>query len=160
MGKYDHVLGGLTRELKGEGSFREKVTELKRELPKMGSTQLAEAYETARKMKADLEEKLSALNAKIAAVEELLWDAFDEEGVSSLKLKSGASVRVQPEPVAAVVDKEALRNWAIENGLERLLALSWQTTNSLMKERMLNQEPLPAGVEAKVRTKTVFSKGK
>lgn len=159
MGKYDKVLAGLTAEVRGDGTFRDRVDEAKRKLPHgLDAASLAEMYGTLRQEKSELEERESDLNVRIAAVEEAMWGAFEDRGVSSIKLKTGRSVRVQPEPVAKVTDKDALRTWAVEQGLERLLGLPWQTVNSMAKERLLAGDAPPDGVEVQVRTKTVFSK--
>ena len=159
MGKYDKVIVGLPKEIRHEGSFREKVDAFKKQFDAETSATLAEAYGQLRDEKADLEVKEKELNVRIAGVEEMLWNAFEDEGVTSLTLRSGHKVRIQPEPIASVKDKDALRKWVVDNGLERLMSLSWQTTTAIAKERLLNGDGPPDGVELKVRTRTVFSKG-
>jgi hypothetical protein len=76
-----------------------------------------------------------------------------------MKLDDGASVRVQYEPHATVVDREANRKWAIANGLENLLSLPWQTVNALTKESLLKGEPEPDGISVTSYPKIVYTKG-
>ena len=81
------------------------------------------------------------------------------QDIQTLKFEDGASVSVQAEPVASVKDHDALREWAMGNGFERNLTLAWQTVNSLSKQRLLDGEAPPAGVEMAVRTKTILRRG-
>ncbi len=159
MGKYSAVLKGLAAEIRFEGSFRERVDALKTEFGTAYATsaQLAEAYAELRVEKSKIEAELKKVHVRIAAVEETMWGRFEDEGISSLKLTSGNTIRVQPEPHAQVQDRERLAQWVREQGLERLLALPWSTVNSLSKERLLAGDPIPDGVELKIRTTTVFS---
>lgn len=157
MGKYDAVIKGLPREVQGDATYREKVDAAKAELEVEGCGPLAEMYAELRAHKGELETQMKALNVKIAAVEEALWSAYEDAGVTSVTTARGA-VRLQPEPVARVTDRDQLREWAVNQGLERLLTLPWQTVNAQAKERLLSGDAMPAGVEINVRTRTVFTK--
>ncbi len=158
MGKYTNVLVGLEAEVRGDESFRERVDELKKKLDASSSAELANAYGDLRLSKENLEKEEKDLNLRIAAVEEVMWSKFEDERITSLKLVNGRTVRIEPSPVASVIDHEALQQWVRDQGLQRLLKLPWQTLNSISKERLLAGEMPPAGVTVKARTKTVYSK--
>ena len=164
MGKYTKYLVGLPRAVKDADDlgFRERVQALKDEVaaPERGAGTLANYYGTLRKEADALSAKKKELHAKITAVEELMWDAFDDAGLSSVTTELGDKVRTQPEPHTAVTDKDAVREWYKANGLERLLNPSWGNLNSIMKERLLAADDQVDGIEVKVYTKTVFTKGK
>jgi hypothetical protein len=106
---------------------------------------------------------------KLTAYEQLVaesWDA-DDPGwgmygatPNMLRLQSGASISVQPEPKCKVEDKEAFRKWCIANGLENSLQLWPSTMESLSKERLLNGLAVPDGIRAFVRNKIVWRKEK
>jgi hypothetical protein len=95
----------------------------------------------------------------LEAYGQLIVDQYENEAVTSLKLEDGGTVRVQVEPHAKVVDRNANREWAMKNNLENLLALPWQTVNALAKEALLQGEDPPDGVEISARPKIVYTKG-
>lgn len=119
---------------------------------------IARLYTDVRKLKNAFSSQEKTTNVLVEAYEQLLVEQYEVEGLSSLKLEDGASVRVQYEPHGKVIDKEANRKWAQENGLENLLCLPWQTVNALTKEALLAGEKEPAGVEATSRPKAVYTK--
>lgn len=160
MGKWDHVVKNLPPELPVDAKFQEKVDVVKRPLIGNPASGLAQKYALLRDEKKELETSVKELNVKIAATEQALWNAFEDEGVSSLKLaEGGGSVRIGREPVASVKDKDALRNWAMTNGHERDLTLPWQKLQAVSKSLIEAGEATPEGVDLAVRTKTVYSKG-
>jgi hypothetical protein len=159
-GKYSGgVMDGLPRAAPSDPSFQEKVDLAKRTLTLSTPAELASAYRALRKQKDALDDEAKTLNIQVAAIEQALWDSYEANGISSIKLEDGASVSVQLEPAASVRDHDALRAWAVANGYERSLTMPWQTVNAVAKERLLAGEPSPDGVELAVRTKTVLRKG-
>ena len=158
MGKYANVLAGLEREVRGDASSRERIDEIKTKLDGHSSAELANAYGELRLEKAENERLEKDINLRISAVEETLWSKFEDEEITSLKLKNGRTVRVEIAPVAKVIDKAALAQWVRDNGLERLLSLHASTVTSLSNERLLAHEPIPSGVELKTRNTTVYTK--
>jgi hypothetical protein len=119
---------------------------------------LARTYRLMRKMKEVFETQEKETNILIESVKDLCVTQFEMEGTSLMRLDTGESVAVQYEPYAKVKDRDALRAWAMQSGLERSLMLPWQTLNALTKERLLKGEPEPAGVEAYASTKLVLRK--
>jgi hypothetical protein len=96
---------------------------------------------------------------RLAAAEQLMWSAYEDANLTTLKLKDGSGARVQTVPYAVVRDSQALRQWAEANGFTAKLALPWGTVNSEVGERLLNGLPLPDGVEVYVKTTTVIIRG-
>lgn len=159
-GKYAHLEGKLPRTLNTDAKHQEKVDALKASLVvERSPASLAQAYASLRREKDELSEQLSELQVRVDAVAQLLAEAYENEGVASLKLGDGSSVSVQLEPSAKVEDKEAFRLWCIANGLERSLQLWPSTTNALVKERLLEGAPEPDGVTAVMITKLVLRRG-
>lgn len=166
-GKYAAVIDKLPRLLGTEPAYQEKVNVVKAEIVKELATPLgppvgsdfAYRYTELRAQKEEIEEQLSAINLQIEAINQLIVDQFESEGVSSVRLSTGASVSVQYEPSAQVVDKEAFRLWCLAQGLERSMVLPWMTTNAITKERLLAGDPEPEGVKAHAKTKLVLRKG-
>lgn len=159
MGKWDHVVKKLPPESPANPKFQERVDVLKRPLHGQSAAGLANMYSHLRNEKAELEKTMSDLNVGIAATEQAMWDSFENEGISSLKLVDGGSVRADKVPVASVKDRIALRKWAMSNGHENDLTILWQTMNSISKALIEAGEATPDGVELAVRTKTVYTKG-
>lgn len=162
-GKYVGVIDKLPRLLTTEEpAHQDKVDALKATLRQTdiasSAVNLAEAYMEWRAKRDALKEELETINLHVEAISQMLCSSYEDEGVTSLKLASGFSISVQVEPYAIVKDREALRLWAIANGLERSLTLPWQTTNGIAKERLLSGEPEPDGVETYAKNKIVQRK--
>lgn len=161
-GKYAEVVKGLPKLPSSDAGFQEKVMARKRELIdndplKMRSASaLAAEYRRLRDSKDEVEQVVSRLNLELEAIGQLLIQQYEADDTSSIALATGGSVSTQLEPYAQVTDRDACRTWAIENGLERSLALPWQTANAIVKERLLKGEPEPPGMKAFVRTKIVL----
>jgi hypothetical protein len=159
--KYAGVIDQLPKMLNTEPAYQEKVNAVKLNLAGefASASALASEYVMLRGEEDQLDEQLSSLHLRMAAIEQMTTEQFEAEGATSMKLVSGHSLSVQVEPYTRVVDKDATRLWAIANGLERSLALPWQTLNAISKERLLAGEPGPDGTELSARTKLVLRKG-
>lgn len=159
-GKYTSVIDKLPRltatksEFDG-GIFQEKVDKKKAEISISSSVALAELICNLRDQKDNLDEQMSVVNLELEAVSQLLVDAYEAEGVETVKLDRGPSVSVQMEPQIRVLDKEQFRLWCLDNGMEREMVLPYQTSNGLVKARLLNGEPNPEGADVAARPKIV-----
>lgn len=162
-GKYEHVTKTLPKFLIEDPHFRERVNkraaELREALAGRPASALASEYRMARLRKKHFDRKKKALNVDLKALEQLLVDRYENEGIKSVTLDNGGKVRVQQEPRAKVVDKAAFRAWCVANGYEEVMNLAWGTTNGIVKEYLLSGQALPPGVEAKTLDKFVYSKG-
>lgn len=154
MGKYTKVLKDLP---KFEEPYDEQVQKLKADYAGMGATQLAEAHIKLRVEKAELEDQIKELNKKLEATRQLGVDAFNGEGLESVKLGTGQSCRLQPEPYPQIVDKELFRLWCLEKGLQSQMHLHSSSASSLCKERLLEGEELPPGTMVFTKEKFVVT---
>lgn len=103
-----------------------------------------------------IEALLKVCNLRIEAATQLLI-ARQEAGVggwgeygvkdNALRMEDGGTIRVKSEPYPQVKDKEAYRLWCIANGYETQMQLWPTTTAAIAKERRLNGDPDPDGVE-------------
>lgn len=100
----------------------------------------------------------SSAQLLLEAYEELMVEQMEEEGVASLRLESGASISTYAEPHASVVDKEAFRQWCVANGYEQQLQMLWMAMNKITKERLLEGDAPPAGVDVFAKTMVRLNK--
>ena len=159
MGKWTELMKGRPVYQTTEPRYQDKVEAVKEPLvaSRLSPSDIATRVVDLRKQKAEIEASLSEVNLILEAHHQLLIDAYDEAGVENLKLASGHAIRTQVEPNAVVKDKEMYRRWCLTNGYDELMALPWQTTNSLTKDRLQDGEPEPDGVEIFARTKVVLT---
>ena len=158
MGKYSAVIGDLPRMPVEDENYQFRVDQRKTELVKDGPIQvgdLAEEYEKIRLRIDEMKEQLSEQNLHLEAIKQLIEIAYEEHGITSLKLKNGTKVSIQYEPYAQVFDREAFREWCIAEGLTKSMYLHPSTAQSLVKNRLLDGDPEPPGVKTFVRSKFV-----
>ena len=159
MGKYDVILPGLPIEPMTDPDDlkkQEKIDLEKATVTNRDPVLLAQTYIRLRAEKELLALKLSALNVKVEAYEQLLtasenakepaWGRYGAKP-NALRLPSGDTIRIQPEPYGKVIDREAFRLWCIKNGYERQLQLWPSTMSLLVKERLVVGQPEPDGTE-------------
>lgn len=124
----------------------------------------AAAYATVYGRLKELEDFLSACESKFNILKrayiQLMDAAYEREDISNLKLAEGGSCRVEIAPRLVVKDREKYRQWCVKNGFETQLALSWQTANADLKERMVQGEDIPDGCEAWSQVKVVYTPDK
>ena len=159
MGKYSSVATHLLP--KPEASeFQEKVNLVKDSVQDMSHAALAKAIVLIRAEKEAAKKAVSQINVRLVAHEQLLTDAFEEAGVTNLKLDTGDSISTQIKPYARVNDRAAFRLWCINNGLEDALVLPWQSTNALVSDRLIEGLPEPDGIETYKQPTGVLRKGR
>ena len=152
-GKYAHVIAKLPRFLGTEPDYQTKVDAVKEAMKKeegykQWGSHLARQYASIRAEAEAAKAVLSEINLRLEAIEQLLGDQLENEGVTSIRLDSGDLVISMQEPVGRVTDKEAFRQWCVANGFEKHLQLWPSTMVSVLKERLLVGEPAMTGVEA------------
>jgi hypothetical protein len=168
--KYDHVTANLPRapiedpddEHKDE-SFEQKVLARQAELAASGysTAGLARLYRQTKQQQDELNAQLKKLNVEKMALLTLIVNAFEGEGIDMLRVTDDEGFKVSwtREPHVKVEDRDAVRKWAIEEGLERSLQLPWQTLNKLTKERLIAGGTEPPGTKAFFRDKLSVLKG-
>ncbi len=159
MGKYSHVIKGLPKLPPELGPKQDRIDAAKADFFNLSITELSAAYRKLRDEADELASQASNLDDRVTAAEQLIAERFEAEGVHQLNLDDGSAVRTDPQPYAGVVDKEAYRQWCIAQGLEHQMHLWPSTTQSLVKERLLNGESEPPGISVFVKT-SVFCTGR
>lgn len=159
MGKYTNIAAHLTTKPE-PSEFQDRVDAIKREVQETTPAKLANALIKIRAEKETVKKALSRINVRLVAHEQLLTEAFEEAGVTTIKLESGASVSTQVKPYARVHDRAAFRQWCVEHGLEAALVLPWQSTNALVAERLMDGLAEPDGIETYKQTTVVLRKGR
>jgi hypothetical protein len=157
MGKYDEVIRTLDRlpvEYKEGGQkHQDRIDEEKIRFSNRATpSALTAEYASLRADRAALEESLSKTNLSIAACEQLMEKAFEDEGISSMKTSLG-SIQARTEPYPIVEDREGFRDWcAADPDIRQLMVLNPMTAKSLVKERLLQGQDTPPGVRAFLKT--------
>lgn len=103
-------------------------------------------YKNYRDLKDRMKIELSAAQIEIDALEKIIREDFEAQGIHKMTLDSGETVSVSPEPYAKVEDNEKMVAWAKSVGLEKSLSLAWQTLNSHLKQRLENGQSEMPGV--------------
>jgi len=163
--KYAHIIQKLKLkvDLGTAPDYQAKVDLVKTkilETTPRHATALAKRYVEVRTAKDELKSQLESTQLEVTALEQLLADQYEAEGVTNLKIDGLGSVRVTPEPSAKVKDRDAFRLWCIDNGYERSLTLPWQTTNAVLKQRLTEGMNEPDGIEAFYRNGVFFTREK
>ena len=158
MGKYSNVASHLLPKPE-ESDYQAEVTAIKRSVTEMSEADLAKKIVEIRGEKSDAKEVMDRINLKLVAHEQILTDKFESAGITQVRLDSGTTISTQIKPYARVVDRIAFRKWCVENGYEGALALPWQTTNSLVSDRLIEGLPEPQGIETFKQTTVVLRKG-
>jgi len=130
-----------------------KALQLIKESIGMGAaSSYAHAFAQARDLRDLFDAWSSDANLLVEALQQLMLGKMSEEGIEALKLEGGRSISTYPEPSATVINKEAFRLWCIQSGLSSQMVLPWQTTNALVKDRLMAGEAEPPGIAVSSRT--------
>lgn len=163
-GKYEQVLKKLTKLPAQDLKYQDKVVAFITSYDgERTPSSLALDYYKARERKEELEEKLKAVNLEIEAFKQLMEISYEVAGLSSVTLfgADGAPYHakafdLRKEPCPVVKNKDVYRQWCVDNGYKDQLQLWPSTTETIVKERLLDGKDLPDGVEAFYRTKIVM----
>ena len=156
--KYQRFLEGLPKyaveEHPGRAALikdvRAKLTERFGESPSVAV--LSRKYIEARNEVDRIDEQAKVAGIILDAVQEMMLEQFDAEGVDSMRTKEGM-ISVYIEPYASVEDHAKLRQWAIDNNLGDALQIGWQKINSLTKQLLEEGQPAPDGTKVFQKTK-------
>lgn len=135
--------------------IRERKDELRNSIEPATAANLAALVDTIRLKKDSIKEVLSQVQLDLDAATQLMIAKFEEDDIQSIRLNSGRSVSIEYELTAKVEDREAFRLWCIENGLERELRLWPSTTDSLVKNMIVEGKKEPPGTKVFSRISTV-----
>jgi len=120
------------------------------------ASDIAHLYSDLRDLKDALDVFASDLNVRVAAAEQRMWDGFEAQKLEKVGLDGGGSVSVTQDVTIQVTDAAALNAWARENGLESKLTLYHSTVESIMRERILAGDAVPAFIKVGSINKTTY----
>jgi hypothetical protein len=153
MGKWTEVSKRYGPAPVEPGIWRESVNQLKdtakaaMDVVAANPVALKNAYRKARAEKDVLEEKESKLNAKIAALEELLAENVKATSREvPFTFDDGARIEVSDQLSVKCADNDAVLAWVKKNELQRLLSINPARLASLTKEAIENGTEIPEGV--------------
>lgn len=115
------------------------------------NTELCKAIANFKEKKEEKEAELSELNAELEARYRILAERFENNEIQKMSL-SFATFYLNEEPYSSIEDKDALREWVVENGMQELLSINWGTLNSLVKGLIEDGKPEPSGVKVYLKT--------
>jgi hypothetical protein len=139
----------------------QEVEEARKAVTDRSPEALRDAYREARELKAEIDERhdaeLRPLHARIAALESFITDLYDQ-GYSAgpLRCIDGARVECSADVSAKVVDMPALIRWLKATGREDYLTVHAQRAQSLAKQALEVNDPMPEGVEVRGYYKVKF----
>jgi hypothetical protein len=163
--KYDKLRKKIPLLRKSGGTHDDRVSKRKAEIletlteSKSEVGDIAELYKYQRMNRDLLKEEMSALQVDIDAIEQILMERYEDAGITSVNLVSGGRVSVQIKPYPKIVDREAYRQWCLNNGYEREMHLHSSTTTSILADRLLKGEPSMPGIEPYIDESITFRKG-
>jgi len=153
MGKWTEVAKRYGPAPQEPGVWREMVNKLKDQAKGLmdvvsgNPVALKNAYRKARAEREKLEEQESKLNARIAALEELLAEnAKATERDTPYCFDDGARIEVSDQLSVKCADNDAVLAWIKKNGLERLLTVNPARLASMTKDAVENGTEVPEGV--------------
>jgi hypothetical protein len=137
MGKYDKILGSLTRVDDTEPDRQAVLNAVKSKIRAAegfdpASYWLATEYAAIRREKDALADKLSEVQVRLDAISQMIIAQFEVEGISNLKLAPillegvpilRPSITVDLQPTASVVDKAAFRWWCLAPAIRSLMEI-------------------------------------
>lgn len=162
--KYAAVFARLQKTLNTDPSHQLKVDAVKQAMRDEGIEQraaaLATSYAAVRREKDSITAQLSECQVRLDAVFQLMCDAYEAEGTTSLTLGNGDAVRIQPKIYVGFPDPEAFRLWCLQDeDLKRKMVLHPSTASSLVSQMLLDGAAEPPGAKASFVDQAVFTKG-
>lgn len=151
MGKYSEFTGTLP---KAESEYFHKVKAMKRQLIECGCTTLADAtsrFEKNEEMITDLEDDVRDCKIIKEALEAIILDLFEKDGMTRAVTESGVFSRLDT-PQVKMDNKGDFYTWLKANGMEDMFTVNTNTANMIVKEALLAGNPLPPGTSISMRT--------
>lgn len=151
--------------------FQQKVDEAKLDFrshnreggPLENKVTMAKELRKIIRSKEELETQISELNVKIEALNQMLVDELEDEGITKFTLPEGLTTYQEQRVYVAIQDKEKFYEWIDANGLDDLYTVHSSTASALVKERLENGQELPPGaaafLKASIRFRQPSSKG-
>lgn len=130
-----------------EPAYQDKVNEAKSAFQAMTASELGRAFSITRNEKRELEAQVKVYSVELEALSQLLVEHLEANKLSKIGLDSGECIFIASEPYAQVEDREKCMAWIETKGLQALLTPHWRSLNALIKEQLINGEPIMSGVK-------------
>lgn len=115
---------------------------------KRHASDLARAYAEVRALKERITDWESNTNLLLEAYKQLLIEQMEAEGVTGLRVEGVGNLSTWQEPYSRVADAAAFRDWFLADpDLRQKATMMWQSIDSLTRQRLLNGEEPPPGIE-------------
>lgn len=121
---------------------------------------LAEKFAALRLQKEEAEDSLKKINEQLASIEDHLVDLMESSELTALKTEQGHGLSLRGACYPTVKNKEEFNMWIHANGYEDALTMHPSTLKSLCKELLEEAKPLPDGVEAYMKSRITFRRGR
>jgi len=163
-GKYQKLRGKLEvfvpENQEKINEFKQKIIDADDHVAGLNIRKIAVLFAATRKVKSDLEGKLSAINVEMSGLSQIIVDHLETESVQKIELSTGELIYLQDTPYPSVVDKEALFAWIKKEKLVNLLTAHHQMLKGMCGELLIKGKRLPPGVAVFMKTEARVRAGK
>lgn len=157
--KWESFKGKLPVFVEPDADRRAQILNVKKSFSDMPNAELMLQMRDLKYEKKELEECLKGKQLILDSIVELLAERFENSGTQSTKIATGELFYLSDEPYTKVLDPKQTNEWVIQEGMDELRQVPWQTMNGIVKERLEKGEKLPPGVEVFMKTTVVMRKG-
>jgi len=148
-------LDPLPGENDGDPKYMERIDNLKAAFNSLEPPELFSTLEAMNKRYDELQLELKDLNVEYEAINKVITDFLEANGVTSMRAKSGTLIYTQIEPHTTVTDREVINQWIDEHPDYRYLrSVIWQSLNMLVKSKLEagKDDEVPPGVTVFLKT--------
>lgn len=153
-GKYSHLKGSMTKfsqEPDYQTKVRAKRDEIKKNLQDedypVNVKTMGVVYKNARNEKDRLEDLIKAQNLIIEAMNQELVELLEASDFTQVKLGSGVSLNIKDDVYVTVKNRQEFLAWIDEEELTDLLTVNYKTMESLVKNRIIDGQEVPPGID-------------
>jgi hypothetical protein len=132
--------------------WRDKVRQRASELSAtMSNSEIGTLKFDLRRKKQEFEEQISQLTIDIEACDQILTEWFQQEGITSFRLKSGDTIFQGVDIYPKVEDEAELNDWLDATGQDELRKIHFKTLQAIVKKRLEEGDAEPPGVKAYIK---------
>ena len=157
MGKWSKFKETLQR-YQPDADWQAKVDAVKKNYLKLTNEQLEGEFSRWRIFKDHHELEVKKANTAIEALSQIFVDRFEEEGITSMKFKSGNQLILMDTPYPFVENDEMFLAWIKKHKLTSMLRMNYQTMAAMVKTILLEGKVLPDGINVFMKT-TITRRG-
>lgn len=122
--------------------------------------QLSERFAGLRMQKDEAEDALKKINEQLGICEDSLVDLMESSELTALRTEAGHHLSLRGACYPTVKDRGQFITWVEEHGYHDALTMHHSTLKSLCKELLEEAKPLPDGVEAFMKSRITFKRGR